>query len=182
MLRKALFGLSVYVDGIDYLGVAESFTPPDINLEVVESNMPGHGGPIDIPTGRLEALETSFVMADSIPELEALVGNPASPDTPVLFSGVSTDGSENRSVEYEITGLWKSQVMGEVSGGGGGGGGDAGKCTYTISPRTLTHRIDGGEVRHIDLEQAIHRVNGTDVLAERRASLRRGRSSGFLFT
>ena len=173
-LRKALFGLSVYVDGIDHVGVAESFTPPEITLEVAESNMPGHAGPIDIPTGRLEALEASFVMTDSIPALEALVGNPSSPDTPVLFVGVTTDGSENRAVEYELSGLWKKQVMGEVSGGGTGGG-DAGKCTYTISPRIVTHRIDGGEVRHIDLEQAIHRIDGTDVLADLKSALRRGR-------
>ena len=171
-LRKALFGLSVYVDGMDYVGVAESFTPPEISLEVVESNMPGHAGPIDIPSGRLEALEASFVMSDSIAALESLVGNPASPDTPVLFVGVSTDGSENRAVEYELSGIWKKQVMAEV--GGGSGSGDGGKCTYTISPRLLTHRIDGAEVRHIDLEQAVHRVNGTDVLADLRSALRRG--------
>ena len=172
-LRKALFGLSVYVNGIDYVGVCESFSPPEVTLEVIESNMPGHAGPIDIPTGRLEGLEASFVMADSIPELEALVGNPASPDTPVLFVGVTTDGTENRALEYELTGLWKKQVMGEV-GGGGAGGGDAGKCTYTISPRILTHRVDGAEVRHIDLEQAIHRIGGADVLADLRSALRRG--------
>lgn len=169
-LRKTLFGLSVYVNGIDYVGVAESFSPPDINLGVVESDMPGHGGPIDIPTGRLQALETSFVMADAIPALEALVGNPGSLDTQVLFVGVTTDGGANRAVEYEISGLWKTQSGGRVAGGG-----DAGKCTYTISPRILTHRIDGGEVRHIDLEQAVHRVNGVDVLAELRSALRRGR-------
>lgn len=175
-LAKALFGLSVYVDGIDHVGVAESFTPPTITLEVSESDMPGHAGPIDIPTGRLGALEAKFVMSDSVPELESLVGNPASPDTPVLFVGVTTDGAENRAVEYELSGLWKVQEMGETSGGGGGGrGGGGGKCTYTISPRILTHRIDGAEVRHIDLEQAIHRINGTDVLADLRTSLRRGR-------
>ena len=170
-LRKALFGLDVYVNGIDYIGVAESFSPPEITLETTESNMPGHAGPIDIPTGRLEALETSFVMADSIPELEALVGNPAAPDTPVIFVGVTTDGTENRAVEYELTGLWKKQAMGEVSGGGGD---NTGKCTYTISPRILTHKIDGAEVRHIDLEQAIHRIDGTDVLEQLRTMLRRG--------
>ena len=173
-LRKALFGLSVYIDGIDYVGVAESFSPPEITLEVVESSMPGHAGPIDIPTGRLEGLEASFTMGDAIPAIEGLVGNPAAPDTPVLFVGVTTDGAENRAVEYEFSGLWKKQAPGET-GGGGAGGGDAGKGTYTISPRILTHRIDGTEVRHIDLEQAVHRINGTDVLAELRGALRRGR-------
>ena len=174
-LPKVLYGLSVYVDGIDHVGVAESFTPPEIAAEVVESNMPGHGGPIDIPTGRLEGLEATCTFSDSIAALDALVGNPASPDTPVLFVGIFTDGSENRAVEYELSGLWKRQAMGEVSGGGAGGGSGGGKPTYTISPRILTHKIDGAEVRHIDLEQAIHRINGTDVLADLRTALRRGR-------
>ena len=171
-LQKALFGLDVYVNGIDYVGVAESFTPPRSRSRWSSRTCPATGVPSTSPTGRLEGLEAEFVMADSFPALEVLVGNPASPDTPVLFVGVTTDGTENRAVEYELSGLWKKQVMGEVSGGGGD---STGKCTYTISPRILTHRIDGGEVRHIDLEQAIHRINGTDVLAELRTALRRGR-------
>ena len=169
-LRKTLHGLSVYVAGIDYVGIAESFTPPTISLEVEESNMPGHGGMFDIATGRIEALESTFVMGDAIPALESLVGNPAAPDTPVHFVGVTTDGTLNRAVEWELSGLWKSQESGEM-----GGGGDQPSCTYTISTRLLTHRIDGSEVRHIDLEQSIHRINGADVLADLREMLRRGR-------
>ena len=177
-LRKTLHGLSVYVDGIDYVGVTESFTPPDIVLEVEESNMPGHGGVIDIPTGRLEKLEAVFTMGDSFPALETLVGRPSAVDTQVLFVSVSTDGAEQRTVEYQITGLWTKQAIGEVSGGGGGGGG-GGRCEYTVSIRTLTHRIDGREQRHIDLEQNIHRVAGSDVNARLSDALRRGRRGGF---
>ena len=174
-LRKTLQGLSVYVDGIDYVGVAESFTPPDIVLEVEESNQPGHGGVIDIPTGRLEKLEATFTMGDSYPALEALVGAAAAPDTQVLFIKVSSDGTTPRTVEYQLTGLWTRQAMGEVSGGGGAGAGGGGRCEYTVSLRTLTHRIDGREVRHIDLEANIHRINGTDVNAGITTALRRGR-------
>lgn len=170
-LRKSLYGLSVYVNGIDYVGVASSFTPPEISLQTEESDMPGHAGPIMVPTGRLEALEATIVVGDAYPALEALVGAPAAPDTPVLLVQVTTDGSARRAVEWEVSGLWTKQSAGEVGGGGSGGGG----CTYTISVRTLTHRIDGSEVRHVDLEQAVHRIDGTDVLAELRAALRRGR-------
>ena len=176
-LRKTLHGLSVYVDGIDYVGVAESFTPPDIVLEVEESNQPGHGGTIDIPTGRLEKLEAVFTMGDSFPALESLVGAASAAETQVLFVKVSSDGTEHRTVEYQLTGLWTRQAMGEVSGGGGGGGG-GGRCEYTVSVRTITHRIDGREVRHIDLEQNIHRINGTDVNAQLANLLRRGRRGG----
>ena len=178
-LKKVLHGFSVYVDGIDYVGVAENFTPPDIVLAVEESDMPGHGGVIDIPTGRLEKLEATFAMGDSYPQLELLVGSPQAVDTQILFVKVSTDGAEQRAVEYQITGLWTRQAMGEVAGGGGGaGGGAGGRCEYTVSVRTLTHRIDGGEVRHIDLEANIHRVGGTDVNASLTSTLRRGRGAG----
>ena len=169
-LQKTLHGLSVYVNGIDYVGVAESFTPPPINLEVEESNMPGHGGAFDVETGRLEALESSFVMGDSVPELESLVGNPDAPGTPVEFVQVTTDGALNRSVVHEVAGVWKSQENSET-----GAGDRKPMCTYTISTRRYTHTIDSTEIRHIDLEQSIHRINGTDVNAERREMLRRNR-------
>ena len=169
-LPKALHGLSVYVDGIDYLGVAESFTPPDIVLETEESNQPGHGGVIQIPTGRLEELEATFTMGDSFPALEALVGRPSAADTQVLFVRVTTDGVNTRTVEYEISGLWTRQAIGEVAGGGGGG-----RCEYTISVRVLTHRIDGAEKRHIDIEGNVHRIDGQDVNNSLSTALRRGR-------
>ncbi len=136
-IKKVLSGFTVYVDGIDYVGVAQRFTPPPIELA-----------------------------------LEALAGNPRAVETPVLCVGVLTDGATPRRVEYELTGLWTKQEAPEVGGTGGGGGGRDG-CTYTIGVRTLTHRIDGDEVRHVDLEANIHRINGTDVNAELRTALRR---------
>ena len=85
-------------------------------------------------------------MGDAVPALEQLVGNPRAVETPVLCVGVLVDGSAQRRVEYELTGLWTKQENPEVGGGTGGGGGQDG-CTYTIGVRVLTHRIDGDEVR-----------------------------------
>lgn len=178
--RKVLAGYTVFVDGIDHLGVAAGFTPPTIEAETVTSDMPGHGGPFEIPTGRLGALEAMVMMADAVPQLETLCADPRSVDTPVLFIGVTTDGETDRRVEYELAGLWSKQERaefagpeGSTGGGGGGGEGDRGPCTYTIAVRTMTHRIDGDEVRHIDLEQNIHRVGGRDVQQALRQALRR---------
>ena len=175
--RKVLSGYSVFVDGVDYVGVASGFTPPTVTEATVQSDMPGHGGPFAIPTGRLEELEAMVSMADQFPVLERLVGDPRSTETPVLFIGVLTDGDTKRTVQYEISGLWtkqeRSEFAGAEGGQGGGGGTDRGPCTYTISVRTLTHTIDGNEVRHIDLEQNIHRINGRDVNEELRTALSR---------
>ena len=176
--RKVLAGYTVYVDGTDYVGVATGFTPPTISAATVESNMPGHGGSFSIATGRLAELEAMVMVADQFPALERLAADPASTNTPVLFIGVLTDGEAQRDVQYELSGLWTKQERAEFSGaeggdGGGGGGGDRGPCTYTISCRTLTHTIDGEEVRHIDLERNIHRIDGTDVNAALRTALSR---------
>ena len=175
--RKSLSGYTVFVDGVDYVGAASGFTPPTITEATVQSDMPGHGGAFAIPTGRLEELEAMVAMADQFPALERLVGDPTSADTPVLFIGLLTDGVTQRNVQYELAGLWTKQERSEFSGAEGGqggrGGGDRGPCTYTISCRTLTHTIDGDEVRHIDFEQNIHRINGQDVNAELRTALAR---------
>jgi len=180
--RKPLAGYTVFVDGVDYVGVATGFTPPTITEATVQSDMPGHGGAFAIPTGRLEELEAMVMMGDQFPALERLVGDPASAETPVLFIGVTTDGEDQRKVEYELTGLWTKQERSEFSGAEGGqggrGGADRGPCTYTISCRTLTHTIDGDEIRHIDLEQNIHRINGTDVNEELRTALSRSGGGG----
>ena len=178
--RKVLSGYTVFVDGIDYVGVASGFTPPPVEAETVESNMPGHGGPFAIPTGRLAALEAMVMMADSFPALEALAADPGSVNTSVLFVGVITDGETTRTVEYELAGLWSKQERSEFAGpegsagGGSGGGGERGPCTYTIQCRTMTHRIDGAEIRHVDFELNIHRIDGRDLTETLRTALRRG--------
>ena len=56
--RKVLAGYTVFVDGVDYLGIAAGFTPPTVEAETVTSDMPGHTGPFEIPTGRLAATMT----------------------------------------------------------------------------------------------------------------------------
>ena len=178
MRRKVLAGYTAFIDGIDYLGVVDKFTPPPVEAEVVQSNMPGHAGPFDILTGRVGALEAMITVADAFPALEALCADPEAVDTPVQFIGVTTDGETRRQVTYELAGVWKKQERGEIAGpegstgGGGGGGGNDGGCTYTVNCRTFTHTIDGGEVRHIDLEQNIHRIAGRDVLETLRAELK----------
>lgn len=178
-LRKTLFGYSVFIDGVDYLGVATGFQPPPIEAETATQNAPGQGGPFELLTGRLGMMEATVSMGDSIPALEALCANPAAVTTPVLFVGALTDGETVRKIEYEIAGAWTKQERTEFTGpegsagNRGGGANERGPCTYTVSGRVFTHKVDGAEVRHVDLEQAIHRINGTDVLADLRNALTR---------
>lgn len=170
--RRALAGYAVFVDGIEYIGVATSFTPPNVEAGVVESDLPGHGGAFDVATLRLAKMEATLVMGDAFPALETLAANPAAVETPVMLVSAHADGrADLRRVEYQFSGLWTKQEPGETSGGDGVG--DRGMCTYTIGVRIFTHRIDGQEQRHIDLEQNIHRIKGTDVNKPLRDALRR---------
>ena len=172
-LPKSLSGLTIYVAGIDYVGVARSFTPPEVEAATMEADQPGHAAPVDVPTHRLSKLTAECVLGDVDPRLERLVGSPAALEVPVHFVGALTDGLQTRSVEWAVTGLWTKQSPGQV-GGGGGGGADGVESTYTISPRTLMHRIDGDEVRFVDVEANVHRIDGVDVLQPVRDALRAG--------
>lgn len=169
-LKHVLSGFTIFVDGVTYLGKVKGFTPPAIEAQVVESDMPGHGGALDIPTGWLAKLESTVVMADQVPALEKLAATAASVETPVTLVRATTDGATPRRVEYEMRGLWTKQEAGET--GGGQGEGET-ECTYTIGVRELTHLIDGTEVRYIHLERNIHRVDGTDINEALRQALER---------
>ncbi len=168
MIRKVLVGSTVYADGVDYLGIALEFTPPTITMETVTQNQPGHAAPIEIATGRLEALEASFVMGDAVPEVEALVGAPHAVDVPLTFVSRVTDGATARVETHELAGVW---TKAEASSMGEAASADAGRHTYTVSIRTLRHLIDGAEVRRIDVEANEHVVNGVPVLDPLRAAL-----------
>jgi len=134
---------------------------------VEESVGPGHGGAFVISAGRLDKVDAELKLMDSVPALNALVGNPRAAQTEVLCVAVATDGDRERKESWTLRGLWRSQTRNVA-----GGGEKNVEYTYAVNVRTLTHRIDGDEVRHIDLVQDIHRIDGADVNAERRASLR----------
>ena len=169
-LARKISGVAVYVDGITYVGQAE-FTPPNVAASVEESDMPGHGGAFDIPTGRLDKMDAELKVMDSVPALQTLVGNPKGAETEVLCVAVYTDGeSDQRTESWSVRGTWREQNRDAV-----GASGDAGvENAYVVNVRVLTHKVDGTEVRHVDLVRDIHRINGTDVNAARRQALRGG--------
>lgn len=182
--QRGLAGFSVFYDGVDYLGVAVGFTPPVVEPERMRVNQPGHAGPLSVLTGRLSGdLQAMLVMGDTDPRLEALVGSPAASERPLLFVYTGFDSQRvQRTVEHEITGVWARVETDEIGGrnrGGGGGGGEGQQFqqSYRVDVYTWTHRIDGEEVRHVDIESNIHRVNGEDVLEEVRAALQGGGGS-----
>lgn len=175
--KKVLAGYTLWIGGIDYVGVVAGFTPPEITAETATSNMPGHAGPFEIHTGRLEALEATVSMDDQYPALEALAASPASIDTDVLFLARSTDGGSGegaatRDTEYLLAGQWTKQARSEFGGAEGEGGSGGGACTYTISVRRMRHLIDGALVREIDFERNVHVAGGVDVTGELRERLR----------
>ena len=108
------------------------------------------------------------------PRIEQLVANPASVDVPIVFVYALTDGTRRQQVRHAITGLWTVTDNRDEIGGRRGGGRDANQVTptYRISIRTWEHKIDGYEVRFVNVEQGIHRIRGVDVLANIRTLLR----------
>lgn len=164
MLPKKLAGANMLVDGISFHGQVY-FTPPVITAKTEEISMPGHGGTKDVLTGKVEKMEAEVEVMDSSQQLSQFVANPRSRQASVEFltSTVSNDGT--RSERWVVRGLWTKQERGEVND-------DNNVSTkYSITVDILTHFIDGVEQRHIDIDQAIHRVGGDDINAQMRADL-----------
>ena len=173
--QQVIAGVSVFVNGVDFIGKARSFMPPMAEGEALEIDQPGHAGPMRIPTGRLSGdLEARCTFGVVDRRIEQLVAAPNSPDTPVVFVYALTDGGQRQQVRHAISGYWSSTDSRDEIGGRRGGGRDANQVTptYRISVRTWEHTIDGTEVRFCNIEQGIHRINGVDVLSDIRALLR----------
>lgn len=158
MLPKKLGGANMLVDGVSYHGQVY-FTPPIIAATVEEISMPGHGGKLDILTGHIEKMEAEVEVMDASEALSGFVANPESRQASVEFLThvTSNDGSKNE--RWVVRGVWTKQERGEVND-------DKNVSTkYSITVDILTHFINGVEQRHIDVEQAIHRIKGRDVNA-----------------
>lgn len=174
-LQQVIAGVSVFVNGIDFIGQARSFMPPMAEAETLEVDQPGHAGPMRIPSGRLAGdLEARCTFGVVDPRIEHLVADPGSINTPIVFVYALTDGQQHRQVRHSISGLWTVTDNRDDIGGRRGGGRDANQVTptYRVSIRKWEHTIDGFEVRFVDIEQGIHRIQGVDVLADIRALLR----------
>ena len=168
MLPKLLHGLNAFIDGEEYIGVAVKVEPSLPKPKTKEISSPGHAGTIDLATSKWQKSEPKITLHDYRPEVIGVIGNPDSIDKPLTLIGVMA-ADDSRTVEIEVTGLWKETEASEWADDA-----DA-EVSFSVSARTYLLTIDGSEVLFIDYERNIVRLNGNEVTSDLNKALRKSR-------
>ena len=167
MLPKVLQGMNAFIDGEEYIGIAVNVEPSVPKPKTKEIASPGHAGTIDVPTSKWQKSEPKITLRDYPPQVLGVIGNPESIDKPLTLIGVM-GADDQRTVEIEVTGLWKETEASEWADDA-----DA-ETAFTVSARTYQLKVDAREVLFIDYERNIVRLNGEEVTRDLNTALRKG--------
>ena len=166
MIKDILNNMNLYFDGGNFVGQAQELAPPKITPKFREFMAAGMGAPVDIPTGEVEKMESSFTLngcnSSVLKQLKVVPGS----TVPFEFRGstVSLDGSKG-SVIVTQRGLIKESDYGNWKPGED----TSLKIGMTLHYYRLT--IDGEVIHEIDPVNFVCVIDGVDQTAELRAAL-----------
>lgn len=159
---------NVYVDGKSYLGRAEEINLPTIKAIMAEHKALGMNGKFELPAG-IDKLEASIKWNSFYADAIKKIGNPNSALQLQCRSSLKTHGSTGVLSEVPVVchlhGSFKEVPMGNFKQHDNVELQSAMNCTYV----KLT--INGEDIIEIDVLANIHKVAGTDILAQYRANL-----------
>jgi P2 family phage contractile tail tube protein len=158
---------NVYFDGAGKVGTCVSFKIPKLEIKTKEVDCGGMGGPIDVPMGKHEKLEGSFVMLGLNPQMFALLKGKLSTRTDVELRQVVEKAGEEVELGHVIImrALIKSIDEREVKSG------EVVDTAVKFTAITYDETLDGQELYSIDMENIKRSVEGRDVLAFARSFL-----------
>lgn len=168
MLLSTVYNANTYVDGVNWFGIAEELTLPDLKPTMQEHKALGMIGKIELPSG-LDKMEFKMKMNSVYPEALKRVANFY--DGTVVMARSSREVWEagtkvgEEPVVIQMRGLPKSfpaivlkhQDNPEL------------ESTFTCTMYKL--EINGEVIVHVDLMAQIYIVDGVDMWAEKRANL-----------
>ena len=166
MIKDILTNMNMYFDGINFVSEVDELSPPKITPKFREYKAGGMGAAVDIPTGEIEKLESSFtlnsVSKEVLRQLKVVPGS----TVPIEFRGgtVSQDGSKGRVVVTQ-RGLIK-----EIDYGSWKAGDDTSlKIAMTLYYYRLA--INDEVIHEIDPVNFVTTIYGVDQTQELRAAL-----------
>lgn len=167
-LPRKLKHFNVFLNGIDYHGVAESVTLPKITRKLEAWRGAGMGGSAQIDMGLDdEALSMSWALGgfDAAPYKQ--MGSPVIDGAMVRFAGSvqRDDTGETMAVEVVVRGRHKEIDSGDSKEGDNTSLKISTVCTYY----KLT--MDGEDIIEIDVVNLIEKVDGVDLMAAHRKNI-----------
>lgn len=164
-VRDVIKNWNVFVDGKGYAGQADEVNPPKLTLKMEEFRAGGMNAPKELDMG-MEKMEADFTLVAFDRLVLAKFGVAAGQSFQFVFRAAleSEDGTTTAVVET-MRGRVKALDPGTRKAGE--------KATLKASIAVDYYKLDHGgiTVQEIDVDNMVHMVNGTDVLAGQRAAL-----------
>lgn len=149
--------INIFVEGVGFLGLCESFKEPIIKTKKIDSP---NGVVVD--SGMLDKIEAEAVIRSINPIYYTAMAklNKAK----FVFKERITESSVEKTIVHVLTGSF------DLEPGESKYAGDK-KYTLKIHPIQYTKEIDGAEIVFVDMENYIARLNGQDILEDTRNAL-----------
>ncbi|OFS11303.1 MULTISPECIES: phage major tail tube protein [Hafnia] len=160
--------LNMFSDGINWMGIVESFTLPKLTRKFEKYRGGGMNGSADVDLGLDDgALECEFTLGGTESLLFKQWGAAKADAVMLRFTGSiqRDDSAEVQAVEVVVRGRHK-----EIDGGDTKQG-DSSTTKVSFSPTYYKLTINGEELIEIDTINMIERANGVDLLEAHRAAI-----------
>ena len=167
-LPRKLKHMNMFVDGDNWVGLAESFTPAKLNRKFEKYRGGGMAGAADIDMGLDdEALATSFVVGGYVADLVRKMSAGKADGVMIRFAGSyqRDDTGEVISVEIVSRGRIAERDLGEQK--------TAENTQTTINMTNVYYKetADGEDLYEVDVLNMVEIVNGVDMMEKHRRAI-----------
>jgi P2 family phage contractile tail tube protein len=166
---SSLLGAMVYgPDGAMY-GKFDEITVPEIKNKIQE-NKPTDGiGTRRLPGISLDPMEATFKATGFNPDFHAMAAVPFKEVGLQIRANLLTARGQGqaagKAVKMELKGWFSSSKEGAFKQGEGA------QCEYKMEVIAMKLEVDGREIKEVDIDNYIWRVDGVDLLADFRKNL-----------
>lgn len=165
MLYKGILrDYTVFADDASFRGRIASYTPPELQPQVVEYRGGGMSGSIPIPMG-LEIGDATLVTGGFEEGLVTAVGRVSSEIRVVCRGALISDGEDEQTLVHEIRGFASVGNLGTWQPG------ESAQTTITVNPTFFKIELDGQTIRKVDIRNNIDEIDGEDQNAAIRSAL-----------
>jgi hypothetical protein len=165
---KQLMNCNLYAEGGSFLGALNAITLPDMKHKASEHKAGDGIGTPKLP-GSLEALQTTLKMNGMYEDFHALTADPTQMRSLMVRANQRVRSGvgdiTNEPVIIYLRGWFSSRKIGELKSS------DPTNPEYVMELYYFRLNVSGADIEEVDIENAVHRVLGQDVLADYRSNL-----------
>ena len=164
MLPRFFKGMSLYLDGENFIGRVEDVKLPDLNIKTDEYKAGGMDAPVDIEMG-MEKLDLQFTLAEFTPSVIKQLGALTADRQLVLRAALQRQGEAPVGMSVRVQGALKMIGRDNLKQGEKAGM----QCTVNCNSYIETQGSE--ELVNIDILNYKRAIGGVDQLAGMRALL-----------